>query len=594
MVHFNKLSTYVVILALYGLSPSASFATTCGDSESLKTLQEQSDYRGALQEIDKCLGAAEQPSVDDLSLFNDLMKQVLATADNSTLEEVYRNFQSVLKTHLLRELEFEFADYFKTHAEDDAKLFSEARVEGETYYFYYDTGRMLSHSRGIALTDKSLIWKNLTGGQQRLMFDDVKSMTLVYERGLSLTGWKLRVNNNEEYDIRLSGVPEEAIQPLVSAIIYFINSNKTTTEKELIALEVPEREVAILAGWVTLCSDKQVAQGEPIDELQLLDACLSSYGKEFKLSQTDNELLNKLTSQIFAKDQVSFEQAYENFKVILSTQFFNDLNFKFKDNLDENTQSELFKEVRESAENYYFYFDSGTIASGSRGLALTDQAIIWKNLVGSSISWKNLTGKASRVAFDEIESVTLIHEVGLQSITGWKLRLNDKEDYDIVLSKLYEDNVELFASTLVYLINSGSKTVLALQIPKETQDVLTKTFLERHPKIKSVTDSIFGVLMPKKTEEGTTESAEEEVKVEEPKPADESSAKAEEPEGAEATPSEESAEGAAEEGSSAVTTEPEPSESSEAESVEETADASSEESQEENVEPAEESKKNPE
>ncbi|OAD23776.1 hypothetical protein THIOM_000382 [Candidatus Thiomargarita nelsonii] len=281
-------------------------------------------------------------------------------------------------------------------------------------------------------------------------------------------------------------------------MIHFINFNKSSPE--MVSLTVPDKEVAILAGWVTLCSDKHVAQGDPIKDLQLLDACFSKYDKRFKLSQTDNELLSKLTTSIFEKRNILFAQGYNNFKTVLSTHFFNDLKFKFKNNFDVQTRAKLFKSERYSDESYYFYFDTGKVTSGLRGLLLTDKSIIWKNLLGSSISWRNLTGSATRLPFNEISSVTLVHEIGFDAITGWKLRLNGDDNYDIVLSGVYEDNVELFGSALVYFINIASAANLSLEVPAETRDVLTKSFLERHPKIKSMTDSVFEVLVPKSSE----------------------------------------------------------------------------------------------
>lgn len=510
MIYINKLLKQTVIITLCWLPVSASLAANCSDSESLKTLKETGNSVAALQELDKCLSTAEQTSIEELTVYNDLIKQVLTNNESTSLDEVYQNFQSVLKLHLLKDLEFEFADYFKENPKDDAKLFAEVRQEGETYQFYYDTGRMFSHSRGIALTNQALIWKNLTGEPQRLSFDELNNITLIFERGLSLTGWKLRVNNNENYDIRLSGVPEEAIQPLVSAMLYFINSSQAATDKKLIELEVPQREVAILAGWVTLCNDTRATSEDPIKNLQLLDACFASYGEDFKLSKDDSELLSQLTDQIF-QQEVSFEEGYNNFKTILSTHFFGNLSFKFKDNIDSALDAELFKEVRQPEETYYFYFDTGKIASGSRGLALTDKSIIWKNLVGSSISWKKLTGEASQLTFDKISSVALVHEIGLKSITGWKLKLNDSEDFEIGLPELAEENIELFAKSVVYFINLAFEAQLTLQLSEETRDVLTKTFLERHPKIKSVTDSIFSVIMPEKSAEPAEEASAEEA-----------------------------------------------------------------------------------
>jgi hypothetical protein len=504
MTLFKDLRKYSILIALCSLPFTHTLAATCGDAETFKTLREQGDYRGALQELDKCISAAGDKKVaTDLTLLNELMKQILRSADTSSFDEVYRNFQSVLKIHLLSKLEVEFADFFKTHPKEDAKLFTELRKADEKYYFYYDTGRMLSHSRGLALTDKALLWKNLTGVSVRLPFDDIKSMSLIYELGLSLTGWKLRINNSESYDIRLSGVPTEVIQPFITAIIYFINANKTVPQKEIVALEVPEREIAILAGWVTLCSDKQQDQGDAIKNLQLLDACLVNYGKEFKLSHTDKELVNQFTTATFQQKPATFDEGYTNFKVVLSTHFFSHLNFKFKENISKELETKLFKEKRETGEIYHFYFDTGRVASGSRGIALTDKSIIWKNLISSSLSWKSLTGEINQMPLKNISQITLIHELGLSTITGWKIRLNGSEINDIVLSQLSEDNVELFANALVYYINMVTGGQLALQVPQETRDVLTKTFLERHPQIKSVTDSIFSAIMPKKAEEAT-------------------------------------------------------------------------------------------
>jgi len=356
--------------------------------------------------------------------------------------------------------------------------------------------------------------KNITGDPHRVAFNEIKSIKLVYKRGLSLTGWQLFVNNDKNNNVRLSKMPDDTIIPFVSAMIYFINFNKTSSDKVQFILD--ERELAILAGWVTLCSEKHVEQGNPIKELQLLDACVSSYGKTFSLSQTDNELLKKLTTQIFKKSEseseseseqfskkseqfskksdISLAERYNNFKVVLSTHFFSELKFKFKNNLGEDN---LFKAAHQPEESDYFYFDTGKMVSASRGLVLTDKAIIWKNLLGSSIRWNKLTGSASRLAFDKISNVTLVHEISIKSVMGWKLRLNNNKDYEIVLSKLSDENVELFASAFVYFINIASNANLTLEIPAATQDVLTKSFLERHPKIKSMTDSVFGIFSSK-------------------------------------------------------------------------------------------------
>jgi len=514
----NQILIFGLVIAV-SLSPlSAPFAAQCSDLPSVKNQREQGNFRGALQHMDKCLTEFGQPEAEDWEQFKALIGQVLTLSDSTSFESVYRNVQSVLKTHLLNGLEFHFRDYFEMHQQ--LSLFANVREAEEKYYFYYDTGRLFSHSRGIALTEQSLIWKNLTGNSYRLAFDDIKSMTLIYDHGfslnsdLSLTGWKLRVKSrskrcatlknrsqdfstswknplsnrvfpqydaenflksaicfDEYHEIRLSGMPNEGIIPFVWAIIYFINSNRSLPIQEPVQLNVPERERGILAGWVTLCGKEAVKPDNPVKELQFLDACFSRFGDQFKLSQTDKERLNELTALTFANLNIPFSDGYNNFKVALQTHFFSGLNFKFKSNFDAPLQEALFEEVRLPSENYYFYFDTGTLIAGSRGIALTDQAIIWKHFLGSSIGWSHLTGTANRLAFDQISCVTLEHE-----ITGWKLRLNEGDEHEIVLSELSEENVELFVSALIYFINFASDANLILQESQDAHFFLKEAF----------------------------------------------------------------------------------------------------------------------
>ena len=501
---FSKLLCNSTLFLALCAFPLAESMAACSDSGSLKTFMEKGDYRRALQNMDSCLIVQEQPLPDDQQQFNNLIKQVLHANPSISFNEAYRNFQAVLGIYLLKSLEFKLNSDLEKQPKEEAKLFSSVREKGEKYYFYYDTGRLFPYARGIALTDQSLIWKNLAGSPHRLAFNEINSIRLVYERGLSLTGWKLIVNDDKNHDIRLSKVPDEAITPFVSAMIYFINSNKTSPDKEMVQFHIADREIAILAGWVTLCSDKHVDQSSPITELQLLDACFNFYGKDFKLSKTDSELLRALATPIFEKTDLPFADGYKNFKAVLSTHFFHGLSFKFDNHLDAKTRAKLFKAVRQLEETYYFYFDMGRVVSGNRGLALTEKAIFWQNLLGSSMSWDNLswdnlswdnvTGSANRLAFDEITSITLVHEETLGTIIHWKLRLNQNTDNEIILSQLSQENLELFASALVYFINMAQGADLTLQIPVATREVLSKTFLERHPKIKSITDSVFGVL----------------------------------------------------------------------------------------------------
>jgi hypothetical protein len=497
-MYINRILILCLVITI-GLSPlNAPFAAApCSHLPSVKNLLKQNNFRKALQHMDKCLSEFQQPEMEDWKLFKALIRQVLTVSDSTSFEEAYRNFQSVLKTHLLNGVEFQFRDYFDRYQQ--LFLFSEVREAPEKYYFYYDTGRFLSHSRGIALTEQSLIWKNLTDSASRLAFDEINSVTLIYDHGftlnndLSLTGWKLGIksrakqcaslkNQNEDipsdwqnslpkgsktvfrqnhrnasaspkcfdeyHEIRLSGLPNRAIIPLVSAMIYFINANRMLSIQEPVRFYVPEREKGILAGWITQCGKEPVQPGNPIKELQLLDACFSRFGGEFLLSQADKKRLNRLIAEAFTNQNLSFEQEYNHFQVVLKTHFFNDLDFKFLSNFDESLQTELFEDIRHPKEEYYFYFDTGTLISGSRGIALTDKAVIWKNFFGN----------ANRLPFDQMTCVTL-----KQGITGWKLQLNQNEENEIVLSELSENNVKLFVRAFVYFINMASDADLVLQ-----------------------------------------------------------------------------------------------------------------------------------
>ncbi|MDM8566747.1 hypothetical protein QUF74_13980 [Candidatus Halobeggiatoa sp. HSG11] len=452
----NKLYKYWFILLWLPMNISA--AVLCSDLKSLQTHKDQDNYRDALQLMGNCLTKiSPQPSTDDLLALDEIIGQVLLLDDALSFEDSYRNFQSVIENYYhLQGLEFKFADYFQR---PKSKLFSKLYKPEEKYYFYYDTGRMLSFSRGIALTNKAVIWKNITDEAQRMDFSKINTIALIYERGLSLTGWKLRLDKYK--DIRLSGVPKEAITTLAQAIIYFINVNRTGTKP--IKLLIPEKEQAILAGWITLCKHHQENKS-PITELQLLDACITKFTSDcsgLKVSKQDNALLKQLVTKIFSQPSNKVD-GYRNFKIMLSTHIFRDFGFQFiGSNL--KTDTELFKSVRDKDESYKFYFDTGYVIPNVRGIALTDKAIIWKNLLAKSIDWKNMTGSTKRLAFDEIFEVKLISERDFKSITSWKIRVNGTED--ITLYSLTDKNTaELFASAIVYFINISVGKNLKLQI----------------------------------------------------------------------------------------------------------------------------------
>ena len=108
------------------------------------------------------------------------------------------------------------------------------------------------------------------------------------------------------------------------------------------------------------------------------------------------------------------------------------------------------------------------------------------------------------IRFDGFDRIWIagfkLFKIGFDAITGWKLRLNGDENNEIVLSGVSQDNVELFGAALVYFINMASAANLSLEVPAEIRDILTKSFLERHPKIKSITDSVCAVVLRKSSE----------------------------------------------------------------------------------------------
>jgi len=103
-------SCLIIVLGLFSINHS--FALTCRDSESLKILLEQENYRSALQNIDSCLSARQQISTNDLHLFNQLIKQVLIADNSISFNDGYRNFQAVLNIHLLESLAFKLKSHF--------------------------------------------------------------------------------------------------------------------------------------------------------------------------------------------------------------------------------------------------------------------------------------------------------------------------------------------------------------------------------------------------------------------------------------------------------------------------------------------------
>ncbi|MEK7990842.1 MAG: hypothetical protein VSS52_007530 [Thiotrichaceae bacterium] len=192
-------------------------ALTCGESSYLQGLIQKQQYQQALQVLDQCLSASGQEGKADKQLFNQLRETLLNQKDISE-QQIYQNFQTLFQIQPLKHLSIQWA----TELENDYP-FENVKLDTEKYYFYYDTGRLQAQGRGIVLTDKAIIWKNMLGLPQRIDFPSIQQFELVHEYGLSLTAWKLRINQTD--DIRLSQLPYDTLTPFLSALLYFIQSH---------------------------------------------------------------------------------------------------------------------------------------------------------------------------------------------------------------------------------------------------------------------------------------------------------------------------------------------------------------------------------
>lgn len=182
---------------------------------------------------------------DDKTLLKDGITKILTNYDGEFID-LYDNFRLILSLRFFENLDFNFLSN-DFDIETEINVFEDFREPEETSYLYYDTGRLLSDSRGILLTDESLYLKNSIGDTQKLNFDNIDTVTLIYEKGLSLTGWKLRFNDNDDIELRLSRLDDEALIPFIGSLLYFINLNNNLN---LVSLYIPESEKKILDGSV--------------------------------------------------------------------------------------------------------------------------------------------------------------------------------------------------------------------------------------------------------------------------------------------------------------------------------------------------------
>lgn len=206
----------------------------------------QGNTKDALKILDEIkYYSSETFTNDDKGQLKNLINIIIGDYDGD-YATLYNNFKLILSLHYFDGLDFKFlTNNYDLDAE--VTVFGELRVPEETAYFYYDTGRILSGSRGILITDENLYYQNFMGDPAKVALNDIETVALTYEKGVSLTGWKLRINDDENLDVRLSRIDDEAIIPFIASIIYLINLNNDLNE---ISLYIPESEQHILDGSI--------------------------------------------------------------------------------------------------------------------------------------------------------------------------------------------------------------------------------------------------------------------------------------------------------------------------------------------------------
>lgn len=204
------------------------------------------DIKGAVKIYDEIRhNFSDYLTEEDKSKFTNGIYTILSNYDGEFLD-LYDNFKFVLLLHYYDGLSFYFSSE-DFDIDESLKVFDELREPEETSYFYFDTGRFISNSRGLLLTDETLYYHNFSEDTHAIALDDISAITLSYEKGLSLTGWKLRFNEDESTDLRLSRIDDEALIPFIASLIYFINLNNDQKE---ISLFIPENEREILNGSI--------------------------------------------------------------------------------------------------------------------------------------------------------------------------------------------------------------------------------------------------------------------------------------------------------------------------------------------------------
>ena len=96
------------------------------------------------------------------------------------------------------------------------------------------------------------------------------------------------------------------------------------------------------------------------------------------------------------------------------------------------------------------FYDSARLRSGTRGIVLTNNRIVWKHIMPSS----------SYVSINELKSFRVEKDFGL-SLSTWKLVANNNDDLSIRLSGIAKDDIPTFIAGIISFIrgNNGGRHI---------------------------------------------------------------------------------------------------------------------------------------
>ena len=212
----------------------------------LYLLSKNNNNKKAIQQLDVYIRSFGDDLTND---DNDLIKVIFynSMTDYKVSDEyAYDIFKTALEISWFENLDFYFSPDCITQLEkEENQALAEQLTRNEIPLFFFDTSRLYVH-KGIIFTEKSIIWKNIASDPIRINYNKIESITLIYERGFSLTGWELKLNNNDDLKIRLSKLDEDYFSPFMASILYFINYNRDNTTP--LNLKIGERAQKVLNG----------------------------------------------------------------------------------------------------------------------------------------------------------------------------------------------------------------------------------------------------------------------------------------------------------------------------------------------------------